>query len=394
MRWRHYWWLALLSLVVGCQTQQKPQQTQETASPLERRLAQLPLSIGENTVATRQEGESWVDIGVREHVGYEHLRRANTGNLDTLPQLNIPGRHQVPSLTRDGIVVNLPELIDYRLQDGKVMEWYPITIGRSEQWASPLGTLKVTTREKDPVWDQPDWAGGGRVPPGPSNPLGDRWIGLNRPGYGLHGTNDPTSIGRFASHGCIRHYPADIHALFNHVSIGTPVVIVYQTVTVSVDGKAVYMAVCPDVYGRGTNAPTNARTHLREFGLDGALTDAELQERLAQIDGIARPLLGSNTRVTVNLLPLDSPLGPTFKGGSSYLPAQPLADALNARISTEADAVTLTRGDRQVTLTKADGLFTALDTPFVPISRTVTALGGHVKFEDGSIKITINPLTK
>ncbi|MHB0935262.1 MAG: L,D-transpeptidase family protein [Armatimonadota bacterium] len=387
--------LALLCMTVGCETQRRTQQTEETQTALEQGLAKLPVSIGENTVTTVQEGETWVDVGVRERVGFEHLRRANRGDISTARKLNIPGRHQVPSLTRDGIVVNLPELIDYRLEDGKVVDWYPITIGRSEQWATPLGSLRVTTREKDPVWDRPDWAGGGRMPPGPDNPLGDRWIGLNKPGYGLHGTNDPTSIGRFASAGCIRHYPQHIHELFDRVSIGTPVVITYQTVTVGVDDSIVYMSVFPDIYGRGTNSAGSARKRLQSFRLDGALTDNELQERLSDTDGIARLLLGSKTKVTVNLLALDSPIGTTVKGGTSYLPVGPLADALDAQVTTESETITLSRGDREITLSKADnGFFTALDTRFVPIARTVKALGGNVEFEEGSINITINPLTQ
>ena len=395
MRWGYYVLLAVLCLTVGCETRQRTQQAEETQTALERGLARLPVSIGENKTVTVQEGETWVDVGIRERVGFEHLTRANEGDITKARKLNIPGRHQVPSLTRDGIVVNLPELIDYRLADGRVEEWYPITIGRSEQWATPLGSLRVTTREKDPVWDRPDWAGGGRVPPGPSNPLGDRWIGLNKPGYGLHGTNDPTSIGRFASAGCIRHFPEHIHELFDRVSIGTPVVITYQTVTVGVDDRIVYMSVFPDIYGRGTNSAGSARERLGSFGLDGALTDTELQERLADTDGIARPLLGSTTKVRVNLLALDSPIGPTFKGGTGYLPVGPLADALDAQVTTQPEVITLTRGDREITLSKEDnGFFTTLGTRFIPIARTVKALGGNVDFEEGSIDITINPLAR
>lgn len=385
-------WIRYLLLVVvvcglvGCQATDKRQ------TALVQGLGKLPVSIGENTVVTRQPGESWVDIGVRERVGYEHLRRANRGDIATAPRLNIPGRHQVPSLTRDGIVVNLPELMDYRMQDGKAVEWYPITIGRSEQWATPLGELHVVSREKDPTWNRPDWAGGGEVPPGPDNPLGDRWIGLNKESYGLHGTNDPSSIGRFASAGCIRHFPEHIHELFDRTSIGTPVVITYQTVTVGEDGPVVYMAVHPDVYHHGTNAPDQARARLASFGLEEALSPEELQARLGDTDGIARPLLGSETRVTVNSIPVNSPVGPTYTRGSVYMPVGPLAAALHARVTTKPTSVTLQRGDKQVTLSEGDGYFTALNTRFVPIDRTVEALGGSVDTTGDRIQINIRRL--
>jgi len=58
---------------------------------------------------------------------------------------------------------------------------------------------------------------------GASNPLGNRWIGLNQKGYGIHGTNEPRSIGKAASHGCIRMAKADLEELFTLVSVGDEV---------------------------------------------------------------------------------------------------------------------------------------------------------------------------
>ena len=70
----------------------------------------------------------------------------------------------------------------------------------------------------------PTWYGPGRiVPPGKSNPLGTRWLGLSRKGYGIHGTNAPKSIGKRASHGCIRMRNHDIEELFELVSVGDTV---------------------------------------------------------------------------------------------------------------------------------------------------------------------------
>jgi hypothetical protein len=61
------------------------------------------------------------------------------------------------------------------------------------------------------------------VPPGKSNLLGPRWIGLSRRGYGIHGTTNPRSIGRPASHGCIRMRNSDVEELFGLVAVGDPV---------------------------------------------------------------------------------------------------------------------------------------------------------------------------
>jgi L,D-transpeptidase ErfK/SrfK len=83
--------------------------------------------------------------------------------------------------------------------------------------------------QMNPWWRPPDsaWARGLKpIPPGPGNPLGTRWMGLSAPGVGIHGTPDAASIGYSASHGCIRMYIPDATWLFDHVQLGTPVLIV------------------------------------------------------------------------------------------------------------------------------------------------------------------------
>lgn len=62
-------------------------------------------------------------------------------------------------------------------------------------------------------------------PGGPLSPYGTLWMGLSRPGYGIHGTNRPASIGKMVSKGCIRMYNRDVEDLSRRVSIGTPVTI-------------------------------------------------------------------------------------------------------------------------------------------------------------------------
>ena len=62
--------------------------------------------------------------------------------------------------------------------------------------------------------------------PGPNNPLGTRWMGLSAPGVGIHGTDEPGSIGWNASHGCIRMQVVDSEWLFTKVRVGTTVFIV------------------------------------------------------------------------------------------------------------------------------------------------------------------------
>src|SRR5262249_61168811 len=94
----------------------------------------------------------------------------------------------------------------------------------------PRGAIfHIGVKRKTPWWYPPtqdSWAKGLKpVPPGPDNPLGTRWMGLSAPGVGIHGTDAPSSIGYSVSHGCIRMQVPEAEWLFEHVSVGTPVVI-------------------------------------------------------------------------------------------------------------------------------------------------------------------------
>ena len=116
------------------------------------------------------------------------------------------------------IVVDIPECRIAVIEDGRVTHLYPIAVGAAAT-PSPTGEFFVATRIQNPTWYAPHKV----VPPGKANPLGTRWIGLSVPGYGIHGTNQPQSIGHRASHGCIRMRNRDVEALFRLVRVGDPV---------------------------------------------------------------------------------------------------------------------------------------------------------------------------
>lgn len=103
---------------------------------------------------------------------------------------------------------------------------YPVAVGKAG-WETPLGTWAVNDMQEHPSWVHPFT--GEVVPPGPDNPLGDRWIGFwtnGRSYIGFHGTPTRESVGRAASHGCVRMYNEDVRALYELVEIGTPVTVV------------------------------------------------------------------------------------------------------------------------------------------------------------------------
>ena len=105
---------------------------------------------------------------------------------------------------------------------------YGIAVGRAGL-ETPAGLYHVAEREVNPSWHVPNsaWAGalaGQTIPPGPNDPIVARWLGLGG-GIGIHGTNEPFSIGSAASHGCIRMLVGDVIALYPRVPLGTPVFI-------------------------------------------------------------------------------------------------------------------------------------------------------------------------
>ena len=105
---------------------------------------------------------------------------------------------------------------------------FPIATGMAA-YPTPLGSFRIVTKQRNPWWYPPSagWASGANpIPPGPGNPLGTRWMGLNVGAVGIHGTPDAASIGYSASHGCIRMRIPNAEWLFERVRIGTPVFIV------------------------------------------------------------------------------------------------------------------------------------------------------------------------
>jgi lipoprotein-anchoring transpeptidase ErfK/SrfK len=106
---------------------------------------------------------------------------------------------------------------------------FPVATGQPI-YPTPLGRFEIVVKELNPWWYPPTqdaWAAGLKpVPPGPGNPLGTRWMGLSVPGVGIHGTDEPASIGYSASHGCIRMQVPDAEWLYRHVRVGTPVFII------------------------------------------------------------------------------------------------------------------------------------------------------------------------
>jgi lipoprotein-anchoring transpeptidase ErfK/SrfK len=161
----------------------------------------------------------------------ERLVAALRGNT-RLP-VRVHTKKVAPKITvgtyADVIVINRATNRLYLYAGDKLTRTFGVATGQAI-YPTPRGTWHIVVKYRNPTWYPPlnnSWAKGLKpVPPGPSNPLGTRWMGLDSPGVGIHGTNNPASIGYSASHGCVRMQVRDSEWLFDHVDIGTTVFVV------------------------------------------------------------------------------------------------------------------------------------------------------------------------
>ena len=137
---------------------------------------------------------------------------------------NTPAPQQVtpaPSAVKRIIVVSLEDRKLALIEDGQVKKVYTVAVGKPST-PSPTGTFTIERRVANPTYHH----SGRTVLPGPGNPVGTRWMGLSKHGYGIHGTNEPNSIGKAASHGCIRMAKADLEQFYELVAVGDTVALI------------------------------------------------------------------------------------------------------------------------------------------------------------------------
>jgi lipoprotein-anchoring transpeptidase ErfK/SrfK len=108
--------------------------------------------------------------------------------------------------------------------DGTVEKVYKVATGKTEE-LTPEGEFNIIVKAIDPYYRKKDIVGGAK-----ENPLGTRWIGFDAKEtdgriYGIHGNNNPTSIGMYLTGGCVRMYNEEVEELFTKVPLGTKVFI-------------------------------------------------------------------------------------------------------------------------------------------------------------------------
>jgi len=168
-----------------------------------------------------QKGDSLTSIALKFETTSDSIRRINNLKSDVIQPRQrlriLPGKLR--------IAVDKSDFLLTATLDGRILFEFSVGTGRDN--ATPIGTFLIRVRQRDPSWWRP---GEGAIPAGDSrNILGSRWLGFQETqdfaGFGIHGTSDPSSIGKESSAGCIRLRNEDIELLYDFVPYGTEVVI-------------------------------------------------------------------------------------------------------------------------------------------------------------------------
>lgn len=158
---------------------------------------------------TIKPGETLAEISANFRVNPQSIFAANPGishHLHAGQKIQIPGLQEPDSIPYSiQVSVNKRKLTLY--QNGKLAKIFPIAVGKMLT-ATPSGEYVIVNRQYNP-----------------GGPFGVMWLSLSKQGYGIHGTNDPSSIGKAVSHGCIRMYNRDVLQLAGMVPNGTRVFI-------------------------------------------------------------------------------------------------------------------------------------------------------------------------
>jgi L,D-transpeptidase ErfK/SrfK len=242
-----------------------------------------------------QPEETLLDVAYRHRLGFESVARLNPKVKVWIPNpgtvIDLPTEYVLPNAPRKGIVINVPEMRLYDFTRGGEPEPYAIAIG-DEMDPSLIGEFRVGAKRRNPAWTVPAAIRKEKpelpavVPAGEDNPLGDHWMTIGSTTYGIHGTNNPWSIGRMATHGCIRLYDDQLAGLYERVPSGTPIRLIYQTVKLGTRDDGIYVEAHPDIYAHEPYRAEEALASLRAMGLESSVDARRLREAIAASRGV------------------------------------------------------------------------------------------------------------
>ena len=176
------------------------------------------------------------------HSSQAFLRKSNptarwtAGEVIKVPAVEpfeLPTKATKPAVGAIEVIVSgATKSLTVRDAAGKTLMYAPVTVG-SEKDPLPIGDWKVVSVSWNPVfnynpdlfWDADPTHAKAKIPAGPNNPVGVVWVDINKEHFGLHGTPEPSTVGRTESHGCIRLTNWDATKLGRLVNVGTKVTI-------------------------------------------------------------------------------------------------------------------------------------------------------------------------
>src|ERR1700722_8174347 len=163
----------------------------------------------ENGKGNRESKKAWVLAAV---LAMTTVGSALQVSLPVQPGAEAP---ELAKATVRWVLVSIPDRKLALFENGRVVRIYPIAVGKIST-PSPVGEFKIVNRVTNPTY----YHQGQIIAAGKGNPEGTRWMGLSAKGYGIHGTNQPNSLGKAASTGCIRMGKGDLEELFAIVNAG------------------------------------------------------------------------------------------------------------------------------------------------------------------------------
>lgn len=170
----------------------------------------------ESILYTVKSGDSLYVIALKNHTTVDLIKKTNKLESDTI----YPGmKFKINTAPFSILISKSRNTLTLFLKDKPIKE-YSVATGKKN--STPAGTFKITAKLVNPTW----FKTGAILPPGsPENSLGTRWLGFDKPGYGIHGTTEPESIGKQVSDGCVRMLNEQVEELYGIVPVGIQVTI-------------------------------------------------------------------------------------------------------------------------------------------------------------------------
>lgn len=237
--------------------------------------------IGRLVFIRLEKGDTLPDVARHFGLGINEISAANPGVDIWVPRddelIMLPMSFILPDAPRKGIVINLATMRLFRFKGdtrSPVVSTYPVGVG-AEDRPTPTGQTRVARKATLPTWHVPASIAErhrkqgdilpAQIPPGPENPLGEYALYLGKPGYLIHGTNKPASIGLQATNGCMRLYPENIEKLYRDTPVNTPVLIVNQPYLVGQRDGVLYLEAHKPLEGPGSGDVERVYAKLRNI---------------------------------------------------------------------------------------------------------------------------------